>query len=149
MERNENLISKVVDPVVQQAYKEALAVRTHAYTPYSGFKVGAAVVYDGGRRIQAGCNVENASFGATICAERNAVLAAIALSGCDRFDALVVVADTVEATPPCALCLQVLSEFCSPDMPVYLGDLSGKIDQYLFSDLLPHPFNGSSLARHP
>lgn len=148
MEPTKRTISELEDPTIQRAFQEALAVRAHAYTPYSGFKVGAALVYDEGQRIQAGCNVENASFGATVCAERNAVLAAIALSGCDRFEALVVVADTEEATPPCALCLQVLSEFCSPDMPVYLGDLSGNIEQYLFADLLPHPFNGASLARH-
>ena len=148
MNQTKRKISEVDDLTIQQAYQEALDVRAHAYTPYSGFKVGAALVYDGGMRIQAGCNVENASFGATIRAERNAVIAAIALSGCERFDALVVVADTDEATPPCALCLQVLSEFCSPDMPVYLGDLSGGVEQYRFDELLPYPFNGSSLARH-
>jgi homotetrameric cytidine deaminase len=151
--------------LLKKAYRQANVVREHAYTPYSGFKVGAALVTrtgeDGGsggggdERIYSGCNVENASYGATICAERNAVLSAIAAEGiagdaADRrqtFSLLVVTADTQNPTPPCAQCLQVLSEFCSPDFPVYLANTKRILARVTFGELLPYPFDGSPLEK--
>lgn len=89
--------------------KEAKKVRKNAYTPYSKFKVGAAVVCSSGK-IYTGCNVENASFGLTICAERNAIASAVA-SGEKKITAIAIVADTDILTPPCGACRQVIYEF--------------------------------------
>ncbi len=126
---------------MNEAVERAREVRENAYSPYSNFRVGAAIVSEITGRIYSGCNVENASFGATICAERNAVLQAIAAEGTGAFSLLVVYTEVEEAVPPCALCLQVLSEFCSPDMPVLLCGRQGIRRQFRFRDLLPYPFS--------
>lgn len=131
----------------ERAYEEARKVREHAYAPYSGFKVGAALVSSATAAVYSGCNVENASYGATICAERNAVLHAVAEEGRLSIALLAVVSDDSPAAPPCAMCLQVLSEFCSPDTQVILGDLDGITERYTFSQLLPYPFDGKKLQR--
>ena len=118
----------------------AKRTREHAYTPYSNFKVGACVRSAATGRIYTGCNVENSSFGATVCAERNAILHAIAEEGTIGIDALVVVSDDDPPAPPCAMCLQVLAEFTAPDAPVILSSLKGGVHTYVFSELLPKPF---------
>ena len=120
--------------------KLALRARENAYTPYSKFKVGACVKSAATGRLYAGCNVENSSFGATICAERNAITTAIAAEGIIGIETLVVVSDDEPPAPPCALCLQVLAEFTSPDSLVILSSLEGKMCRYKFSELLPNPF---------
>lgn len=130
----------------EQAMKAAYESRANAYAPYSQFKVGAAVVTAMGRSIYSGCNVENSSYGATVCAERNAVLHAIAVEGVIGIDVLVVVSDDDPPAVPCALCLQVLAEFCRPETEVHLVDTAfaegrGGVHQiHRFGDLLPHPF---------
>lgn len=137
--------------LIKTALELALESRNHAYTPYSGFKVGAVIASSTTGNMYSGCNVENASYGATICAERNAVLSAIAAEGIrepgakDHFDFLVVAADTENPTPPCAQCLQVLSEFCAADFPVLLANKKGILREFRFSELLPFPFDGSPL----
>lgn len=103
-------MQKILDSMVAPAWD----VRERAYAPYSKFKVGAALMGADGV-IYRGCNVENLSFGLTICAERNAVAQAVA-AGCREFTALVVVADTHEPISPCGACRQVLAEF--GDFPV-------------------------------
>ncbi|AEC02302.1 cytidine deaminase [Parasphaerochaeta coccoides] len=118
----------------------ASAVRLHAYAPYSTYKVGAALLSARTGAVYAGCNVENSSYGATICAERNAILHAIAEEGKIGIAALVVVSDDAPPAPPCAQCLQVLAEFCRPDTVVRLCSASGDVREHLFSDLLPYPF---------
>lgn len=123
-----------------KAFKAALKARSHAHAPYSKFQVGAALV-DSEGNIFSGCNVENASFGATVCAERTALLSSVAQYGKRDYAFIVVVVDTNPVTVPCALCLQVLSEFVGPDFPVYLGDLEGIKKEVRFGDLLPMPFN--------
>ncbi|MGM0432022.1 MAG: cytidine deaminase [Spirochaetota bacterium] len=128
-----------------KAFQSAADVRTRAYTPYSEFKVGAALV-DSQGHVYTGCNVENASYGATICAERSAVLSAIANGNASGFTDLVVVTDANPPAVPCALCLQVLAEFCAPELKVHLGDLSGIRKVYTLKELLPHPFNRASLT---
>lgn len=125
----------------EQVWKAALAARENAHAPYSGFCVGAALKLAGEDRIFAGCNVENASYGATICAERNAVFQMVAACGGGRREAyMVLVTDTETPTVPCALCLQVLAEFFAPEFLIFLANLDGIQEQVRLSDLLPRPF---------
>jgi cytidine deaminase len=130
--------SKVSDPVLIAA----LAAREHAVAAFSKFKVGAAVEEVGGR-IHTGCNVENATYGLTICAERVALFKALS-EGARRFRRVAVAADTGILTPPCGACRQVLWEFCG-DIEIALVNLRGKIETYRLKDLFPKPFDASYL----
>lgn len=116
----------------------ATRAREHASAPYSGFRIGAAVRARDGR-LFTGCNVENASFGLTVCAERVALLKALS-EGARGFDTIVVVADTVSPTPPCGACRQLLWEYCG-DATLVLANLSGVTGEYHLGDLLPLPFD--------
>lgn len=118
----------------------ARAVRAHAFSPFSGFAVGAAVRHRDGR-IVTGCNVENATYGLTICAERVAIVKAIS-EGMrpDEFAAIAVVADTDEPTPPCGACRQILWEFCG-DVPVILATPDKVSTVLSLATLLPRPFD--------
>jgi len=116
--------------------------REHAHAPFSNFRVGAAVRAKSGR-IFTGCNVENATYGLTLCAERVAVFKAIS-EGERGFDAVAVVADTDSLTPPCGACRQILWEFCG-DAEVVLANLNGKVERYRMSALFPKPFDHSFL----
>src|SRR6202162_2321141 len=120
----------------------ARTAREHAHAPYSNFRVGAAVRAKSGR-IFTGCNVENATFGLTLCAERVAIFKAVS-EGERGFDAVAVVADTHTLTPPCGSCRQILWEFCG-DAEVVLANLSGKVERYRMSALFPKPFDHSFL----
>ena len=114
-----------------------------AYAPYSGFCVGAALLGKRGR-VYTGCNVENASFSPTICAERTAIVKAVS-EGEREFAALAVAGgkDGVinGICPPCGVCRQVLAEFCKPDFPVYLGKGSGDYEAVTLQELLPLGFS--------
>ncbi len=121
-------------------FKYALQVRDRSYSPYSGFRVGAALKVAGVEEPVTGTNVENASYGATICAERAAVLAAIARYGKVPFEAIAVVADAQPYVVPCAACLGVLAEFCPADFPIYCCNLEGIQKVLQLRDLLPNPF---------
>ncbi|NCC12640.1 MAG: cytidine deaminase [Spirochaetia bacterium] len=123
-----------------KAREIASQVRLNAYAPYSEFQVGAAVVSASSGSVYRGCNVENSSYGATICAERGAMMEAVAAEGDFRIDMVVVVSDDDPPAPPCALCLQVMAEFAKEDTEVYLYDTQGHGQQYRFDELLPHPF---------
>jgi cytidine deaminase len=125
---------------VEKAYKKALSSRTHSHSPYSRFAVGAAVKLRGEADPVGGCNVENASFGATICAERVALHAAVAEFGKIDPEFLVVVTGESKATVPCALCLQVIAEFCSDDCEIYLGNEKEILKKHTLKELLPFPF---------
>ncbi|HXF04158.1 MAG TPA: cytidine deaminase [Blastocatellia bacterium] len=118
--------------------EQAMHARQRAYAPYSGFAVGAAVLAASGRVIT-GCNVENASYGLTICAERVALFKALS-EGIRDFRKLAVVTDTGELTFPCGACRQVLWEF-SPDLVVIVANLRGERQTHLLRDLLPAPFD--------
>ncbi len=121
----------------------ATAARRRAHAPYSGFAVGAALL-DSSGRVHLGCNVENASYGLSICAERNAVAAAVA-AGASRFAALAVVTDARPPASPCGACRQVLAEF--GDMPVVLANPEGEQIRTSVSDLLPLAFTPDDLRR--
>ncbi|MFW5878808.1 MAG: cytidine deaminase [Myxococcota bacterium] len=122
----------------------ALQAREHAYAPYSHFKVGAALRSASGDVI-AGCNVENAAYGLSICAERNAVGRAVVL-GHRRFDAVAVTSDISPPAPPCGQCLQTLAEF-SDDMEVILANPKGEVIKVRLHQLLPFRFKPEMLAK--
>ena len=120
----------------------ALAARENAFAPFSKFPVGAALE-DASGHIHTGCNVENATYGLTICAERVAVFKAIS-EGARQFRRIAVAADTDALTPPCGACRQILWEFCG-DVEIQLVNPRGKIETYRLRELLPKPFDVSYL----
>ena len=120
----------------------ALAARQNAHAPFSKFKVGAAIEDDSGR-IFTGCNVENATYGLTLCAERVAVFKAIS-EGARKFTRIAVAADTGTLTPPCGACRQILWEFCG-DAEITLVNLHGQTETFHLKDLFPRPFDASFL----
>lgn len=120
----------------------AKQARENARPDYSGFKVGAAVE-DSEGRIFAGCNVESASYGLTICAERSALFTAVA-AGASAFRRVVVVTAADKLTPPCGACRQVMWDLCR-DVEVTLANLHGATKTYQLSQLLPEPFDAKSL----
>jgi cytidine deaminase len=118
--------------------KAAKTVSKFAYAPYSKFKVGAALLSKSGN-IFTGCNVENASYGLTVCAERVAVFKAIT-EGEINFAAIAIYTNTKDFTLPCGACLQVLKEFAK-DLTIITVNRYGKSRTYQLAQLLPHPFN--------
>lgn len=138
------------EDVLEKAFKAALVARSHAYAPYSKFQVGAALILDDGSIIP-GCNVENASYGATNCAERTAVFSAVATGKLGPRDrearplGIVLVTDPIAY--PCGLCLQVLGEFFAADTPVYMATPAGITEEKRFGDLMPNLFNADFLKK--
>lgn len=122
----------------QELIDAATDVREHAYAPFSAFRVGAALETDDGEVIT-GCNVESASYGLTVCAERVAIWKAIS-QGKRKIKHIAVVADTEELTPPCGVCRQIIWEF-GGDIPVILANLKGKTEVVQMKDLLPRAFD--------
>jgi cytidine deaminase len=128
----------------RELFAAAVRARRNAYIPYSHFAVGAAVRAADGR-IFTGCNIENASYGLTVCAERNAIFAAVK-EGVREFSALCVTADTPEPVSPCGACRQVMAEFRIPR--IFLTNLAGKVRECGLEDLLPYSFNLESEVRN-
>jgi cytidine deaminase len=120
----------------------ALAARQHAHAPYSHFQVGAALE-DSTGRIHTGCNIENATFGLTLCAERLAVFKAMS-EGAREFRRIAVAADTDTLTPPCGACRQILWEFCG-DLEITLVNPRGRSETMRMKDLFPRAFDASFL----
>lgn len=129
---------------VSKAYAAARKVRESAHAPYSKFKVGAALVSKSGG-LHTGCNIENASYGGTVCAERVSILKAVS-EGEEKFVDIVVVTDGAAPAFPCALCLQVMAEFFDPKTKIWIADLEEVRSVHTFSELLPVPFGPKQLA---
>lgn len=127
---------------IERVVVAARAARELAIAPYSQFRVGAALLSPTGS-VFTGCNVENASYGLTVCAERVALLKALS-EGQREFVLIAVVADTKAPTPPCGPCRQLLWEYCG-DIPVVLANLSHVTGQHRMKDLLPVPFEARLL----
>jgi cytidine deaminase len=127
----------------QSLVEAAKAVRSNAYAPFSVYRVGAAALGAGGG-VFPGCNVENVSFGLTICAERNAVARMVA-EGDKRLTGLALA--TEDGAPPCGACLQVIAEFASDDLPILLIDGQGRIEETSLGALFPRGFSTKDLER--
>jgi cytidine deaminase len=123
----------------------ATEARERAYAPYSGYHVGAAILTDSGEVVTGG-NVENLSYGATICAERSAVVRMIAQASGSKIRLLAVASK--DGVTPCGICLQVLQEFVADgNVPVHCIDQEGNIKKYIFRELLPHAFVSNEVGR--
>lgn len=122
----------------QELVALARATRERAHAPFSGFQVGAALCAGDGRSF-GGCNIENASYGLTVCAERVALWKALS-EGASGFSRLVVIADSEQLTPPCGACRQLIWEFCG-EMPILLANLKGEWELAQSQELLPRAFD--------
>lgn len=129
---------------LKKLHQAALKARKKSYSPYSKYSVGAALLLSNGK-IVGGCNVENASFGATICAERTAFFSAQVTFGEIKPVAMALV--TNPSAVPCGLCLQVMAEFCPKEFPIYLGDPKDPGKKMTLGELLPHSFNSDALKK--
>lgn len=127
---------------MERLFEAALHARSKAIAPFSKFLVGAALEADDGA-IYTGCNIENASYGLTICAERVAVFKALS-EGARKFKRMAVAADTDTLTPPCGACRQILWEFCR-DAEIVLVNPRGTTESFRMADLLPRAFDASFL----
>ena len=121
---------------------KATAARDYAVAPYSGFKVGAALEANDGQ-VYTGCNIESASYGLTVCAERLALWKALS-AGAREFRQIAVVTGAAAITSPCGTCRQLLWEYCG-DIVVHLHSTAGLDQEYKLAELLPHPFDSRSL----
>lgn len=122
----------------EKLIEAANEARERAFAPYSNFKVGSAVETEDGE-VFIGCNIESASYGLTVCAERVAIWKAVS-EGKKEFKTIAVVVDTEELTPPCGVCRQIIWEFCG-DVPVILANLKGKTEVVQMKELLPRAFD--------
>ncbi|MGB9682227.1 MAG: cytidine deaminase [bacterium] len=122
------------DQLIEKARKSL----ENAYTPYSLYKVGAAIEGASGK-VYAGCNIENASYGLTMCAERVAIFKGVS-EGEKSFKRIVIVSSVENPPLPCGACLQVMSEFCDENFEVYIGKDNGEIERFLLKELFPKPF---------
>lgn len=144
METGKNPDARAIDG--RALLNAAMEARKFSYAPYSHFNVGAALLTREGK-IFTGCNIENASFTPTVCAERTALFKAVS-EGFRHFAAIAIVGGREDSAggfcPPCGVCRQVLAEFCPPDLPVILGD-ADSLSVYTLGEILPLTFNRSSL----
>lgn len=130
--------SAISEERIRELIAQAFSARERAYAPYSGFRVGAALEGKSGR-IYPGCNIENAAYTPTNCAERTALFTAVS-QGERSFRAIAIVSDSKNPTPPCGVCRQVLAEFCEADMTVICADRDGKYVVRKLAELIPMVF---------
>ncbi|MCP4215856.1 MAG: cytidine deaminase [bacterium] len=122
----------------EKLLEAAKKAKDNAYAPYSKFHVGAAILAGNGE-IYHGCNVENTSYGLTICAERNAVCRMVA-DGTTKIDEIMIIGDTEEFLPPCGACRQVIAEFAHKDTIVYMSNKDGQVKETTVNELIPFVF---------
>ena len=127
----------------KELIRQAIAAREKAYTPYSHFKVGAALLAQNGK-VYTGCNIENAAYTPTNCAERTALFHAV-FEGERDFDAIAIACSGEYPAFPCGVCRQALSEFCTPELPVLCGNAAHERVQSTLGELLPHAFGPKDL----
>ncbi len=137
------------DAEIDKAFQNAKGFRENAYSPYSNFLVGAAVKLEGHTEIFLGCNIENATYGASICAEQVAITKAVSQVPAGKLEFLVLVTNTNPVAGPCGICLQIMNEFSSENFVVYLANLSGIQKSMPFKKLLPLGFNRSNISTIP
>lgn len=130
------------EKIINELFKAALETRKNSYSPYSKFAVGAAILTADGE-IFSGCNVENASYGGAVCAERNAIFQSVIKKGNVSIDKVLVVTDPIAV--PCGFCLQVISEFAHKNTEVILCDPHGQRKKHTFNEFMPFPFDKGSL----
>lgn len=130
---------------MKKLYEAAKKVRKNSYSPYSKWKVGASILMKDGR-IFSGCNVENSTYGATVCAERVAIWKAVS-EGATEIQEVCVVTDANPAWPPCGLCRQVITEFGGPEVIVHLSNLKGVQVSMEMSKLMPFAFKPDRLLK--
>lgn len=133
-----------MDSLINSMYQQAYQVLQRAYQPYSGFSVGCSLAV--GETIISGCNVENASYTSTICAEANALGQLISL-GFRTMDSILVIADTYSPCAPCGNCRQILSEFGQQGTPVYLANLQAIQQTTTLGELLPSSFSAQTMQQ--
>lgn len=129
---------------VQELVHKAIDAQSRAYTPYSKFNVGAVVIDETGKEIL-GCNVENASYGLSMCAERTAIFKAVS-EGSKSIKTVVVVGDTEGPISPCGACRQVISEFASEDFTLILANMAGETKVMTKEEMLPYGFSPKDLT---
>lgn len=128
---------------IKNLYKMALLAREKSYSPYSGHKVGAAVRTSDGK-IYTGCNIENSSYGATVCAERTAIQKAVSENGLIAISEIMIVTKADPPWPPCGLCRQVIAEF-GKDVTLYTSNVEGRLETFKLEALFPESFTPSHL----
>jgi len=133
-------------PTIQQMHAKAIQAREHSHSPYSKYKVGAAIQLSNGE-VFSGCNVENASYGGTVCAERVAIWKAVSERGAVKISNVVVVTDEKQAWPPCGFCRQVIAEFATPQTMIHMGDLKSIQRSLPFTELFPDGFSPTHLQK--
>ena len=123
----------------EELIKAAMEAKEHAYVPYSHFRVGAALLTKSGKVYQ-GCNIENAGYSPTNCAERTAIFKAVS-EGYREFQAIAIISDSEEVTSPCGVCRQVMAEFCGPGFEVTMVSCKGDYKTVTLEELLPYAFS--------
>ncbi len=131
---------------LDELHAKALHARTHSHSPYSGHKVGAALRLSTGQ-VFTGCNVENASYGGTVCAERVAIWKSVSEIGTIQIEDVVVVSDADAAWPPCGFCRQVMAEFSYAGTMVHLANIKSIQRSLKFDELFPESFRPSHLEK--
>ena len=137
------------DTIRAELINKALEARNSAYAPYSGYAVGAALLTKAGK-IYLGCNIENASFGATNCAERTAFFKAVS-EGEREFAAIAIAGgkageESREYAYPCGICRQVMQEFCEKEFKIFVVKTNGEFEEHTLTELLPYGFGGDNLT---
>lgn len=140
----ENLNKTPIPKKAVALFNAALKAQKNAHAPYSGYFIGAGVRMKNGK-VFGGCNVENASYGGTVCAERNAIFSAVASAGTQAIEEILVISNEKIPWPPCGFCRQVIAEFAHPTTKIYAANPQGHWKMWLFKDLMPEAFTPEHL----